>query len=110
MLRLNQRFPSFKPPRRLDPSTQVAAVLAFVISNTTFVSAQDDEMRRTTPAEPSLPIEPAVPLLHAIKRVARPKGSPYTFKPSNPFRSTCIYEQSHTGGCRSGQPHEGSGE
>ena len=33
--------------------TQVAAVLAFVISYTTFFSAQDDEMRRTTPAEPS---------------------------------------------------------
>ena len=32
--------------------TQVAAVLAFVISHTTFFSAQDDEMRRTTPAEP----------------------------------------------------------
>ena len=31
-------------------------------------------------------------------------------EPSNPFRSTCIYEQSHTGGCRSGQPHGGSGE
>ena len=32
---------------------QVAAVLAFVISHTTFFSAQDDEMRRTTPAKPS---------------------------------------------------------
>ena len=31
---------------------KVAAVLAFVISHTTFFSAQDDEMRRTTPAEP----------------------------------------------------------
>ena len=34
---------------------KVAAVLAFVISYTTFFSAQDDEMRRTTPAEPSTP-------------------------------------------------------
>ena len=32
---------------------EVAAVLAFVISHTTFLAAQDDEMRRTTPAEPS---------------------------------------------------------
>ena len=31
---------------------QGAAVLAFVISYTTFLAAQDDEMRRTTPAEP----------------------------------------------------------
>ena len=31
---------------------EVAAVLAFVISYTMFFSAQDDEMRRTTPAEP----------------------------------------------------------
>ena len=28
---------------RRDPSTQVAAVLAFVISHTTFLAAQDDE-------------------------------------------------------------------
>ena len=33
----------------------VAAVLAFVISHTTFFSVQDDEMRRNTPAEPSTP-------------------------------------------------------
>ncbi len=31
---------------------EVAAVLAFVISYTTFLAAQDDEMRCTTPAEP----------------------------------------------------------
>ena len=31
---------------------EVAAVLAFVISHTTFLTAQDDEMHRTTPAEP----------------------------------------------------------
>ena len=30
---------------------EVAAVLTFVISHTTFFSAQDDEMRRTTPAK-----------------------------------------------------------
>ena len=30
---------------------EVAAVLAFVISSATFLAAQDDEMRRTTPAE-----------------------------------------------------------
>ncbi len=29
-----------------DPSTQVAAVLAFVISHTTFLAAQDDETGR----------------------------------------------------------------
>ena len=29
-----------------DPSTQVAAVLAFVISHTMFLSAQDDETGR----------------------------------------------------------------
>ena len=34
---------------------QVVAVLAFVISHTTFLAAQDDEMRRNTPAEPSTP-------------------------------------------------------
>ena len=49
---------------RRDPSTQVAAVLAFVISHTTFFSAQDDEMRRTIPA---LPIEPAKTLSQIIK-------------------------------------------
>ena len=37
---------------------QVAAVLAFVISHTTFFSAQDDEIRRATPALPIGPIEP----------------------------------------------------
>ena len=31
---------------RRDPSTQVAAVLAFVISHTTFPAAQDDETGR----------------------------------------------------------------
>ena len=31
---------------RRDPSTQVAAVLAFVISHTTFLTAQDDETGR----------------------------------------------------------------
>ena len=31
---------------RHDPSTQVAAVLAFVISHTTFLAAQDDETGR----------------------------------------------------------------
>ena len=31
---------------------QVAAVLVFVISYTTFLAAQDDETGRTTPAEP----------------------------------------------------------
>ena len=32
---------------RRDPSTQVAAVLAFVISHTTFLAAQDDETGRS---------------------------------------------------------------
>lgn len=31
---------------RRDPSAQVAAVLAFVISHTTFLAAQDDETGR----------------------------------------------------------------
>ena len=53
---LKRRFPSYRQPSpmgkanrwrlRRDPSTQVAAVLAFVISHTTFLAAQDDEMRR----------------------------------------------------------------
>ena len=40
---------------------EVAAVLAFVISHTTFFSAQDDEMRRATPVLPIGPIEPIEP-------------------------------------------------
>ena len=58
---------------RRDPSTQVAAVLAFVISHTTFFSAQDDEMRRTTPA---LPIEPAKTLSQIIKGQHAPGANP----------------------------------
>ena len=46
---------------------EVAAVLAFVISHTTFFSAQDDEMRCTTPALPIEPIEPAKTLSQIIK-------------------------------------------
>ena len=46
---------------------EVAAVLAFVISHTTFLAAQDDEMRRTTPALPIEPIEPAKTLSQIIK-------------------------------------------
>jgi len=36
-------FNGFRWRLRRDPSTQVAAVLAFVISHTTFLTAQDDE-------------------------------------------------------------------
>ncbi len=39
---------------RRDPSTQVAAVLAFVISHTTFLAAQDDETGRCPKADFSL--------------------------------------------------------
>ena len=40
------RFKGFRWRLRRDPSTQVAAVLAFVISHTTFLAAQDDETGR----------------------------------------------------------------
>ena len=53
---------------------EVAAVLAFVISHTTFLTAQDDEMRRTTPAKPSEAVEPAPPLLQTIKGQHAPRG------------------------------------
>ena len=53
---------------------QVAAVLAFVISHTTFFSAQDDEMRRTTPAKPFEPVEPA-PLFYKQSRGSTPPGA-----------------------------------
>ena len=52
---------------------EVAAVLAFVISHTTFFSAQDDEMRRTTPAKPSELVEPA-PSFANNQGAARPWG------------------------------------
>ena len=39
---------------RRDPSTQVASVLAFVISHTTFLAAQDDETGRCPKADFSL--------------------------------------------------------
>ena len=52
---------------------QVAAVLAFVISHTTFLVAQDDEMRRTTPAKPSEPVETA-PLFCKQSRGSTPTG------------------------------------
>ena len=41
---------------RRDPSAQVAAVLAFVISHTTFLAAQDDETGRC----PKVVFEPLV--------------------------------------------------
>ena len=52
---------------------QVVAVLAFVISHTTFLAAQDDEMRRTTPAKPSELVEPA-PSFANNQGAARPRG------------------------------------
>ena len=58
---------------------QVAAVLAFVISHTTFLAAQDDEMRRTTPAKPAEPAEPAPPLFCKQSRGSTPLG--LTFEP-----------------------------
>lgn len=67
-------------------------------------------MRRTTPVEPSEPIEPAPPSFARNQEGSTPKGLTLHLEPSNPFRSTYFYEQSHTGGCRSGQPHGGSGE
>ena len=51
---------------------QVAAVLAFVISHTTFLAAQDDEMRSATPAKPSEPIAP--PSFANNQGAARPRG------------------------------------
>ena len=57
----------------LRSMAQAAAVLAFVISHTTFLAAQDDEMRRTTPAKPSEPVEPA-PSFANNQRAARPRG------------------------------------
>ena len=53
---------------------EVVAVLAFVISHTTFFSAQDDEMRRTTPAKPFEPVEPA-PLFYKQSRGSTPPGA-----------------------------------
>ena len=41
---------------RRDPSTQVAAVLAFVISHTTFIAAQDDETGRCPKAAFKSPV------------------------------------------------------
>ena len=57
---------------------EVAAVLAFVISQTTSLAAQDDEMRRTTPAKPSEPAEPA-PFFCKQSRGSTPPG--LTFEP-----------------------------
>ena len=62
---------------------EVAAVLAFVISHTTFFSAQDDEMRRTTPAKPFEPVEPA-PLFCKQSRGSTPPG--LTFEPLLPIK------------------------
>ena len=59
---------------------EVAAVLAFVISHTTFLAAQDDETGRTTPAEPSEPVEPA-PLLQTIKGQHAPGANLRTSSP-----------------------------
>ena len=61
---------------------EVAAVLAFVISYTTFLAAQDDEMRRTTPAKPSEPVEPAPPLLQTIKGQHAPRANLRTSSPN----------------------------
>ena len=57
----------------LRSMAQVVAVLAFVISSATFLAAQDDEMRRTTPAKPSEPVEPA-PLFCKQSRGSTPRG------------------------------------
>ena len=62
---------------------EVAAVLAFVISHTTFFSAQDDEMRRTTPAKPSEPVKPA-PLFCKQSRGSTLTG--LTFEPLLPIK------------------------
>ena len=62
---------------------EVAAVLAFVISHTTFLVAQDDEMRRTTPAKPSEPVEPA-PLFYKQSRGSTPPR--LTFEPLLPIK------------------------
>ena len=62
---------------------EVVAVLAFVISHTTFFSAQDDEMRRTTPAKPSEPVEPA-PFFCKQSRGSTPTG--LTFEPLLPIK------------------------
>ena len=62
---------------------EVAAVLAFVISHTTFFSAQDDEMRRTTSAEPSELVE-SVPLFCKQSRGSTPLG--LTFEPLLPIK------------------------
>ena len=62
---------------------EVAAVLAFVISHTTFFSAQDDEMRRTTPAKPSEPVEPA-PFFCKQSRGSTPMG--LAFEPLLPIK------------------------
>ena len=52
---------------------QVSVVLAFVISHMTSLAAQDDEMRRTTPAKPSEPAEPA-PFFCRQSRGSTPPG------------------------------------
>ena len=44
----------------------------------TFFSAQDDEMRRTTPSEPSEPIEPAPPLSQTIKGLSLSHSSHFS--------------------------------
>ena len=62
---------------------EVAAVLAFVISHTTFLATQDDEMRRTTPAKPSEPVEPA-PLFCKQSRGSTPRG--LIFEPLLPIK------------------------
>ena len=62
---------------------QVAAVLAFVISSATFLAAQDDETGRTTPAEPSEPVEPA-PLFCKPSRGSTPPG--LIFEPLLPHK------------------------
>ena len=62
---------------------EVAAVLAFVISHTTFLAAQDDETGRATLAEPSEPVEPA-PLFCKQSRGSTPPG--LTFEPLLPHK------------------------
>ena len=62
---------------------EVAAVLAFVISHTTFLAAQDDETGRTTPAKPSEPVEPA-PLFCKQSRGSTPPG--LIFEPLLPIK------------------------
>ncbi len=58
---------------RRDPSTQVAAVLAFVISHTTFLTAQDDETGRCPKVcEKTLPASQPSPLGEGKEKAASP--------------------------------------